>query len=139
MHYINGLIGCVLILIGLVHVPHPMPLTWLPYVIAGLLAFVTLKANISSSLVWVLAIATAAAMFFFFAGFFVAAPKLATDWYTRPEGWDAVGRIIAAFLMLPILSEYTCRNKAECRDARERRRGSFFAASDSAANHTPPR
>ena len=139
MQYINGLIGCVFVLIGLVHVPHPMPLTWLPYLGAAVLAFISVKPEIGIGLARVLAVATTAAMFFFFAGFFVVAPKLAADWYIRPEGWDAVGCILAAFLMLPILSEYSCRLKADCRDAVQDQSRSFFAAPSSATNHTPPR
>lgn len=141
MQYINGLIGCILLLIGLVHVPFPMPLSWLPYLIGAVLAFITLKSEISVGPARVLAIGTTAAMFYFFAGFFVVAPNLAADWYTRPEGWDAVGRIVAAFLMLPILSEYSCRLKAECREALEhqRQRRHFFTAPGQAPNHPPPR
>ena len=141
MQYINGLIGCILVLIWLVHVPFPMPLSWMPYLIGAVLAFITLKSEIGVGLARLLAIGTTAAMFYFFAGFFVVAPNLAADWYTRPEGWDAVGRIVAAFLMLPILSEYSCRLKAECREAlaHERQGRHFFTAPDQAPNHTPPR
>jgi hypothetical protein len=139
MQYINGLIGCVFVVIGLIHVPHPMPLTWVPYLGAAVLAFITLKPEISVAFARILAITTTVAMFFFFAGFFVVAPKLAADWYMRPEGWDAVGRITTGFLMLPILSEYSCRLKAECREALEHQRRPFFSAPRSVANHTPPR
>lgn len=140
MLYINGFIGCVLLLIGLVHVPFPMPFSWAPYLVGAALALITLKSEISIPLARLLAIGTAVAMFFFFAGFFVGAPKLAADWYTRPEGWDAVGRIIAAFLMLPILSEYSCRLKAERREAiaHERQRRYFFSAPEHAPNQPPP-
>ena len=138
MQYINGIIGVVFVLIALVHVPYPMPFTWLPYLIGAALAFIAIKSEISVGIARLLAICTTAAMFFFFAGFFVVAPKLAADWYTQPEGWDAVGRLLAAFLMLPILSEYSCRLKADCREAMQHQRRTFFAAPRSAANHTPP-
>ena len=143
MQYVSGVIGCAFVVIGLIHVPFPMPLTWVPYLLAAVLAFITLKPEISISLARVLAVATTVAMFFFFAGFFVLAPKLGGDWYTRQEGWEAVTRLVAAFLLLPILSEYSCRLKAECREemAHQRRSvfsRSFFTAPDS-PNHSQPR
>lgn len=138
MQYINGLIGCVFAVIALLHVPHPTPFAWLPYVCGGALAFITLKSEISIPWSRVLAIATTAAMFFFFAGFFVLAPKLSADWYTRQEGWLAVTRLIGAFLMLPILSDYSCRLKAECREAIAHHRRMFFTAPDHHTHQTAP-
>jgi len=127
MQYIHGLIGCVLILFALIHVPHPTPFVWVPYAIAALLAFATLKQDIRESFSLFCAIATTAVMFFFFAGFFVVVPKLAADWYMHQRGWAAVCLILSAFAMIPILSDYSCRLKAECREARQARRHSFFS------------
>ncbi len=136
MHYINGLIGFVLVLLGLIHVPHPMPLSWLPYICGAALALITLKSDIAIPLARVLAIATAGLMFFFFAGFFVVAPELSADWYTEQTGWLAVARLSAAFVMLPILSNYSCRLKAEGREAMAHERRTFFSAPNSATQHT---
>lgn len=127
MHYIHGFIGVVLVVMALIHVPFPDPLEWLPYAAAASLAFITLTQNMSMGLARVLAILTAGAMFFFFAIFFLLVPRLDADWYTTQFGWAAVCRILAAFLMLPILSDYSCRLKKDCVEAREARRNAFFS------------
>lgn len=127
MQYIHGFIGFILVLLAVAQVPHPTPLAWLPYAGAALLAFITLKTEISIGLARILAISTTAMMFFFFAGFFVVAPKLAADWYMHQAGWAAVCLILSAFAMIPLLSEYSCRLKKDCRDERAARRTAFFS------------
>ena len=66
-------------------------------------------------------------MFFFFAWFFLMVPSLEADWYANQAGWAAVCRLLGAFLMIPILSEYSCRLKADCLEARAARRTAFFS------------
>ena len=127
MQYIHGFIGFVLVVMALIHVPFPDPLEWLPYAVAACLAFITLSQNMSMGIARILAISTAATMFFFFAIFFLLVPRLDADWYTTQFGWAAVCRILAAFLMLPILSDYSCRLKKDCMEAREARRSAFFS------------
>jgi hypothetical protein len=128
MLYLNGLIGCIFVLIALLHVPHPMPFSWVPYVGAAVLALITLKRDVSAMYARGLAIITTVLMFFFFAGFFVVVPKLAADWYVHQEGWAAVCLILSAFAMIPILSDYSCRLKADCLEARQaHRRRAFFS------------
>jgi hypothetical protein len=127
MRYIIGLIGCIFIVIALAHAPLPTPLSWLPYLCAAGLAFTTLKNDIRIPLARILAVCTVLAMFFFFAAFFVVVPKLEADWYMHQTGWSAVSLILGAFLMLPILSNYSCILKADCRDARVVRRRAFFS------------
>jgi hypothetical protein len=135
MQYINALIGCSFIVIALFYALHPSPMAWAPYAIAGLLALISMKSEISIAVSRVLAVSTTALMFFFFAGFFVLVPQLATDWYTNQEGWQAVCRIFGAFAMIPILSDYSCRLKAECREARYSARRAFFSAPDDVRPH----
>lgn len=130
MQYIHASIGCLFILIALIHASLPNPLSWAPYAAAAILALITLKPEISIAFSRVLAIATTALMFFFFAGFFLSVPKLAADWYTHQAGWEAVCRILGAFVMIPILSDYSCRLKAECREARVGARRAFFSVPD---------
>jgi hypothetical protein len=127
MQYIHGFIGVVLVVMALIHVPFPDPLEWLPFAVAASLAFMTLTQNLSMGMARILAICTAGAMFFFFAIFFLLVPRLDADWYSTQFGWAAVCRILAAFLMIPILSDYSCRLKADCMEAREARRSSFFS------------
>ena len=128
MQYIHGFIGCLLVLMALIHVPFPDPLQWLPYALASVLAFLTLSQNLSTGMARVLAITTTGMMFFFFALFFLLVPRLDADWYTTQFGWSAVCRILSAFLMIPILSDYSCRLKKECMEAREAHRTAFFSA-----------
>ena len=134
MSFIHGFIGSVLLLMAVIHMPFPSPFAWLPYTIAASLAFITLLPNLSMGLSRLLAVATVGLMFFFFALFFLLVPRLEADWYMTQYGWSAVCRILTAFLMLPILSEYSCRLKKDCMEARRARRGAFF----SVPNHIPP-
>ena len=127
MQYINGLIGSAFVLFALIHVPHPTPLTWVPYAAAAVLAFITLKADLGINFSRLLAVCATALMFFFFAGFFMLVPKLSADWYMSQNGWAAVTLISSAFAMIPVLSDYSCRLKAECQEARAARRAAFFS------------
>ena len=134
MQFVNATIGVLFVVAALLHVPHPSPWLWLPYAAGATLAFITLVPNLGIFVSRVLAIAATALMFFFFAGFFLEVPKLASDWYQSQEGWAVVFRLIGAFTLIPLLSDYSCRCKAECREARQgvrhralRHRG-FFSA-----------
>ena len=141
MQYVNALIGCTLVVIGLIHAFHPTPLAWAPYAGASILAFISLKPELvnnrpelSIAVARVLAIVTTAVMFFFFAGFFISVSKLPADWYADQTGWVAVCRILSAFVMIPLLSDYSCRLKKECQEARLAERRAFF----SVPHHIPP-
>ena len=127
MQYIHGFIACVLVLLALIHIPFPEPFAWLPYSVAAALALITLKSEISIPVSRVLAIATTGMMFFFFALFFLVVPTLKANWYTTQYGWAAVCLLLSAFVMIPILSDYSCRLKAPCREARAARRTAFFS------------
>ncbi len=127
MQYIHGLLGCVLAVLALIHIPFPKPFAWLPFALASVLAFITLKPALSMGLSRILAISTAGMMFFFFALFFLIVPTLEVDWYRTQYGWAAVCLILSAFVMIPILSEYSCRLKADCMEARAARRTAFFS------------
>ncbi|MEM8766868.1 MAG: hypothetical protein AAGE43_05460 [Pseudomonadota bacterium] len=127
MQYIHGVLGCVLAVLALIHIPFPEPFAWLPFALASSLAFITLKPELSMGFSRILAIATAGMMFFFFALFFLVAPTLEADWYRTQYGWAAVCLILSAFVMIPILSEYSCRLKADCMEARAARRTAFFS------------
>ena len=127
MQYIHGFIACLLVLLAVIHIPFPEPLAWLPYSVAAALALITLKSDISIPVSRVLAIATTGMMFFFFALFFLIVPTLEANWYTTQYGWAAVCLLLSAFVMIPILSDYSCRLKADCREARAARRTAFFS------------
>ena len=118
MHYIHGSIGCVLVVLALIHVPYPEPLAWLPYTGAAILAFLTLLPDISVPVSRLLAIATAAVMFFFFAAFFLMVSAVTFQlrgWLaalmSNPRRRAAVGAgLVVAFMLtafLPsVLEEY---------------------------------
>ena len=128
MQLIHGAIALVLLAVALLHVPHPTPFIWVPYALASALAIITLFADVGLFFSRLLAISTTMLMFFFFAGFFMDVPKLESDWYVHQEGWFAVSTLLAAFAMIPILSDYSCRCKADCIHARAAQRLSFFSA-----------
>jgi dolichyl-phosphate-mannose--protein O-mannosyl transferase len=133
MRYFLAFSAVTFVILALLHVPHPSPYLWLPYAAAAILAILTLVPRLQMMLSRILAIAATALMFFLFAGFFMDVPKLEADWYQSQEGWAAVSRLLAAFLLIPLLSEFSCRCKADCREARTRGRHSrqgFFSAPD---------
>lgn len=115
MHVFHALVGVCFVILALLHVPHPAPLLWLPYAGGAVLALLTLLPRLGILTARVLAVAATALMFFFFAGFFTEVPRLEADWYQSQEGWFAVARLVGAFTLIPVLSVYSCRCKAECR------------------------
>ena len=135
LHYFHALVGVTFVILALLHVPHPSPWLWLPYAAGAGLAFLTLV-PLSVVISRILAIAATALMFSFFAGFFMEVPRLESDWYIGQEGWSAVGRLVGAFTLIPVLSVFSCRCKAECRgsgNSRDRtRQHGFFTAPDQA-------
>ena len=87
----------------------------------AVLAAIAFKHWLSTWMVRVLALVSAAAMFSYFAQFFVLVPTLQPGWYWQPhEAVGAVGLLFAGFAMIPVLSEYSCRMKAseECERGR---------------------
>lgn len=143
IQFAHALIGVIFVILALLHVPHPTPWLWLPYACGAVLAFLTLIPNLSVFISRLLAIAATALMFFFFFRFFTEVPKLESDWYMSQEGWSAVSLLLGAFTLIPVLSGYSCRCKAECREAmaasgyRARRRNGFFTAPDQAPPRSP--
>jgi hypothetical protein len=135
MRYFQAFAAATFVVLALLHMPHPSPFLWLPYAAGAVLAMLTLVPRLMVMLSRLLAIAATALMFFLFAGFFMDVPKLEAGWYQSQEGWAAVSRLLAAFLLIPLLSEFSCRCKAECREARAAARGlnkssGFFTAPD---------
>lgn len=141
MQIFHGVVGLTFAILALLHVPHPSPWLWVPYAGGAVLAFLTLVPNLSIPAARILAIAATALMFFFFAGFFTEVPRLESDWYQSQEGWSAVARLLGAFTLIPVLSDYSCRCKAECRQARAEgrhhgRHQGFFTAPDPARSRS---
>ncbi len=130
MSYLNGPIGCGMILLALLHlgVPGRPYLLIAMYLCGAALAFITLAPNIGRSAARFLAICATACMFFFFAGFIHTAPNLGAEWYA--VNLPSLGQLISAFAMIPVLADYSCLTKADCvRETNGRRARGFFSVS----------
>lgn len=79
-----------------------------------------------TQVVRLLAFLSAGVMFYFFWQFFSLTPALPADWYRQPGTLHTFGLLFAGFGMIPVVSEYTCRMKANGNCERARRN----AASD---------
>jgi len=136
LRWFHAFVAVTFVILALLHMPHPKPLLWLPYAAGAALAVMTLVPHLMVMASRLLAVAATALMFFLFAGFFMDVPKLEAGWYQSQEGWAAVSRLLAAFLLLPLLSEFSCRCKAHCREKRagRRRNSGFFTAPDRAGS-----
>ncbi len=126
MSYLNGFIGFGFILLALLHlgVPDGSFLVG-TYLFGSALAFITLVRRLPLNAARVLALVTTAATFFYFIGFFQTAPHLGDGWYAVHT--RALGQLLGAFAMIPVLAEYSCRLKADCLDAGEQPRMGFFS------------
>ena len=119
MKCLNGVIGGGLVLLALLHLGVPAR----PYMLIGMyccgaaLALITLAPAVGQWPARILAVCATACMLFFFAGFFHMAPRLGEEWYA--VHLPALGQLIAAFAMLPVLSGYSCLMKADRVEARK--------------------
>lgn len=119
MQFVNAIIAVVLLLLALAvgEAGHASM-----FIVGAVVAAIAFKHWLSTWMVRVLAFVTAGAMFYFFWSFFALVPTLQTDWYWQPvELIDAFGLLCAGFAMIPVLSEYSCRMKANAECERGRR------------------
>ena len=122
MRYINGLIGVALLFVAGSHVGKTDWVIWFPIYGAGaVIALSSLKVRMPDWMVWGCAVAAAGMMFGYFSLFFQIAPHLRGDWIM--QGHACSNLLIAAFCMIPVLSEYSRRMKVgqESRDSRAHR------------------
>jgi hypothetical protein len=112
MHYVNAALGVVLVALACFQFIDGNLALAAALFGGGFLALITLKRSMSLFTVNVFAVATVVAMFFYFAGFFQLVPQL-HHWYMRGEALHCLGLLFAAFAMIPVLSEYSCRKKSE--------------------------
>lgn len=130
MGYLNGPIGCGMVLLALLHlgVPGRPYLLISMYLCGAALAFITLAPCVSQRAARFLAVCATACMFFFFAGFIHTAPHLGAEWYA--VNLPSLGQLVSAFAMIPVLSEYSCLMKADCAKAINGRKAKgFFSVS----------
>lgn len=119
MRLVTGIIGCFLLTLAVLHAFIPREsyqiFMWL-YGAGALCAFISMKGEMPLLLVRVLALVTTGAMFFYFAVFFKMAPHFQEEWYRSAAALEALGMLLSAFAMIPVLSCYSCMLKADCRE-----------------------
>ena len=112
MRVVNGIIGCVLLALAILHIFIPKtPILSAVYFGGALLALASLRPNIPFAWARVLAVASVIAMFFYFAGFFRIVDRFHEQWYRSGMMLNAVGMLISAFAMIPVLSVFSSRMK----------------------------
>ena len=110
MRYVNGLIGVALLVLALTYLDEADSVPWsLIYGYGALVALLSLKTRITEQVAWIGAIGATAAMFCYFALFFQMVPHLRGDWVFR--GHECIYLVAAAFCMIPVLSDFSCRLK----------------------------
>ena len=114
MRVVNGIIGCVLLALAILHFFIPkIPVLSAVYLGGALLALASLRPNIPFAWARVLAVASVIAMFFYFAGFFRIVDHFHEQWYRSGMMLNAVGMLISAFAMIPVLSVFSSRMKCD--------------------------
>ncbi len=129
MRMISAIIGCILLAFAVLHAFLPYSSSFIYIYGAGaLLAFITVKpGRLGINTARFFALCTTAVMFFYFAGFFKMAPYFTETWYKTGAALEGVGMLLSAFLMIPILSCYSCLLKAEgCEHFKQSKRPAFF-------------
>jgi len=113
MRYLNGVLGIVLVAFALTHLGEGVVWT-AAYGLAGLAALASLKRELNAWTIRLLAVTATLAMFVFFGGFFARAPYLVSNWYEMEGAARAVLLLVAAFLMMPVVADYSCRMQSKC-------------------------
>ena len=131
MRLINGTIGCVLLAIAVLHlfIPGHVQAAAI-YALGAILAVITIRQSMGINTARVLAVITTAAMFFYFAGFFQQVHLFHENWYRSAHALEALGMLLSAFAMIPVLSVYSCVLKADCPQQAQIKRRAFFSAPD---------
>lgn len=136
MRYVNGAIGLTFLVLTVLSAANAQAhLSCVAMLgVATVLAFLTFVPSMPIPLARVLAIATVGTMFYFFAGFFTMASNFDSRWYTQAASFEAVAFLLTAFCLLAVLSDYSCRLKADCPLNRARtgaqRKGFFTVPSE---------
>ena len=102
---------------------------------ATALSFLTFLPNLPLLLTRVLALCTVVLMFYFFASFFFLVPSLGAEWYRGHESMTAFSFLFGAFCMIPLMSEYSCRLKADCPQRRKQGTAGFFTVPERVQKH----
>jgi len=131
---VNAIIGCVLLALAILHVFIPKtPILSLIYFGGAVLALVSVRPHIGFTWARVFAVATVIAMFFYFAAFFRIVDHFHEQWYRSGMMLEAIGMLISAFAMIPVLSVFSCFMKCEGQDVGANDRALFAAPEDEVA------
>lgn len=136
MRMLNALIACVLLSFAVLHAFMPNHMSFIfTYGAGAFFALVTIKpGGMSINTARLFAIGTTAIMFFYFAGFFAMTPHFRGDWMSTGAALEGLGMLLSAFLMIPILSCYSCLLKADgCAHFKQKvepKRSAFFSVPD---------
>jgi|TARA_B110000483_G_scaffold210068_1_gene256890 heme/copper-type cytochrome/quinol oxidase subunit 2 len=131
MRIFNAIVGLMLLGLAVLHGFIPKtPLLSAIYAAGAVMALGSLWRNISFGAARVLAFLTVAAMFFYFAAFFRIVDHFHENWYRGGMALEAVGMLLSAFAMIPVLSVFSCRMKADCVEPSSTNRA-LFSAPDS--------
>ena len=84
------------------------------YAAGAVMALASVWRNMSFGSARGFAFLTVAAMFFYFAAFFRIVDHFHENWYRGGMALEAVGMLLSAFAMIPVLSVFSCRMKADC-------------------------
>ena len=115
MRIINTLIAVVLTTFAVLHIFIPShTFVAVLFGVGAVLAIPTvIPRSMGMQTARILALCTTAIMFFYFAGFFTLAPGFEDGWLQTGVMLDGLAMLLSAFLMIPILSCYSCLLKAE--------------------------
>jgi len=123
---INATTGCALLALAVLHVFIPKtPVLTLIYFGGALLALISLRSKVGFGWARTLAVVTVIAMFFYFAAFFRIVDNFHEQWYRSGMMLNAVGMLISAFAMIPVLSVYSSFMKCEGQEVDENQRAIF--------------
>jgi len=126
---VNGIIGAVLLVFAVLHafVPSHFHIST-AFGLGALCAFLTLIPGAIST--------NTAVMFFYFACFFTMAREFQDGWVRTGSGLEGLGLLLAAFMMIPILSCYSCLLKADgCEQPTSAKGAAFFRVPDDVKEH----
>ncbi|MDC3123594.1 hypothetical protein OBB00_02615 [Gammaproteobacteria bacterium] len=134
MRIVNAIIGCVLLALAILDIFIPKtPILSLIYFGGAVLALASVRPQISFAWARVFAVATVIAMFFYFAAFFRIVDHFHEQWYRSGMMLEAIGMLISAFAMIPVLSVFSCFMKCEGQDVGANDRAIFAAPEDEVA------
>lgn len=111
MHYLYAILAIALTGLTLTCLDDPGRAAM--FAAGALLAAIAFRHRLPRLAVRLLAVVTVGMLFGYLGQFFNLAPGLSADWYSRQEMLESAGLLFAGFSMIPVLSGYSCRMKAD--------------------------